>query len=123
MTLAWVGVVKQTGYTPLEAGMWSRFLAIYAGLYVSSNFLRPIRLSLALGAAASFDRVIVSRQPASKPASRPAGQPNAAVRCRPAGAQPHRTRTQRTAAPGADRRPLRTRATSRCRWPSRSAPA
>jgi hypothetical protein len=58
MTISWITVVKQTGMTPLEAGQWTRFLAIYAGLYVSSNFLRPIRLSLALGAAASFDRVI-----------------------------------------------------------------
>jgi hypothetical protein len=69
MTISWISVVKQTGYTPLEAGMWSRFLAIYAGLYVSSNFLRPIRLSLALGAAATFDRIIVSRPPAARPPS------------------------------------------------------
>lgn len=31
ITIAWIGVVKQTGLTPLDAGMWPRFLGLYAG--------------------------------------------------------------------------------------------
>jgi hypothetical protein len=51
-------LVKQSGLTPLDAGQWPKFLAIYAGLYVGSNFLRPIRLSAALAAAPLVNRLI-----------------------------------------------------------------
>lgn len=35
-----------------------KFLAVYAGLWVSSHFMRPIRLSLAIAAAPAFDSVL-----------------------------------------------------------------
>ena len=40
ITLAWIAIVKQYGLTPMDAGMWPQFLAVYAGLWVSSHFLR-----------------------------------------------------------------------------------
>ncbi|KXZ46702.1 hypothetical protein GPECTOR_41g666 [Gonium pectorale] len=64
ITIAWLTVVRSTGLTPLDGGNWPRFLAIYAGLWIGSNFLRPIRLTLALAAAPLFDAAIgfVSRR-------------------------------------------------------------
>ena len=51
-------LVRQSGLTPLDPGQWPKFLALYAGLYVGSNFLRPIRLSAALAAAPLVNRLI-----------------------------------------------------------------
>ncbi|PNH06966.1 hypothetical protein TSOC_006619, partial [Tetrabaena socialis] len=64
ITIAWLTVVRTTGLTPLDADNWTRFVAIYAGLWIGSNFLRPVRLTLAVAAAPLFDRVIgaVSRR-------------------------------------------------------------
>ncbi|KAF5825796.1 hypothetical protein DUNSADRAFT_6918 [Dunaliella salina] len=58
MTMAWLTLVKTTGATPLMPGMWPKFLAIYGGLWLGAGFMRPIRLSLALGAAPYFDRAL-----------------------------------------------------------------
>jgi hypothetical protein len=72
VTLAWLAVVKSTGLTPLAAGMWPKFLSIYAGLWVSSHFMRPIRLSMALAAAPFFDGVLrgaMARLGVGKPAA------------------------------------------------------
>ncbi|KAG2443167.1 hypothetical protein HYH02_009576 [Chlamydomonas schloesseri] len=60
ITISWLTVVRTTGLTPLDAGNWPKFLAIYAGLWVGSNFLRPIRLTLALAAAPLFDGAITA---------------------------------------------------------------
>ncbi|PNW82702.1 hypothetical protein CHLRE_06g290300v5 [Chlamydomonas reinhardtii] len=60
ITIAWLTVVRTTGLTPMDAGNWPKFLAIYAGLWVGSNFLRPIRLTLALAAAPLFDGAITA---------------------------------------------------------------
>ncbi|KAG2422424.1 hypothetical protein HXX76_016039 [Chlamydomonas incerta] len=60
ITISWLTVVRTTGLTPLDAGNWPKFLAIYAGLWVGSNFLRPIRLTLALAAAPLFDGAITT---------------------------------------------------------------
>ncbi|GAX83387.1 hypothetical protein CEUSTIGMA_g10812.t1 [Chlamydomonas eustigma] len=58
ITIAWLTVVRTTGAMPISPGMWPKFLAIYAGLWVTSHFMRPIRLSLAIAAAPFFDRGI-----------------------------------------------------------------
>ncbi|GIL80577.1 hypothetical protein Vretimale_16006, partial [Volvox reticuliferus] len=64
ITIAWLTVVRTTGLTPLDGGNWPCFLGIYAGLWIGSNFLRPLRLTLALAAAPFFDAAIgaVSRR-------------------------------------------------------------
>lgn len=41
--IAWCIHGKTTGLSPLAAGQWRGFLAIYSGLYVANNFLRPAR--------------------------------------------------------------------------------
>ncbi|KAG2500765.1 hypothetical protein HYH03_001527 [Edaphochlamys debaryana] len=64
ITIAWLTIVRTTGLTPLDGANWPKFLAVYAGLWVGSNFLRPIRLTLAIAAAPAFDACIswVSRK-------------------------------------------------------------
>ncbi|GLI70908.1 hypothetical protein VaNZ11_015934, partial [Volvox africanus] len=64
ITIAWLTVVRTTGLTPLDGGNWPCFVGIYAGLWIGSNFLRPLRLTLALAAAPLFDAAIdaVSRR-------------------------------------------------------------
>eukprot|EP00798_Chlamydomonas_sp_ICE-L_P019052 gene19052-25653_t len=57
ITIAWVSVVIATGGTPLLEANRARFVAVYAGLWVSSHFMRPIRLSLAIAAAPTMDKV------------------------------------------------------------------
>lgn len=58
VTLSWLSVVKQTGLTPLDPGMWPRFLGIYAGLYLAvGSLMRPLRLAAALAAAPFFNKV------------------------------------------------------------------
>lgn len=59
VTMSWLTVVKQTGLTPLDPGMWPRFLGIYAGLYVAiGSVLRPFRLTAALAAAPFFNKAL-----------------------------------------------------------------
>ncbi len=71
--------MKTTGNMPTAPGQWQNFLAIYAGLlvctpherprasflsaglWVTSHFMRPIRLSLACAAAPFFEKVNGSR--------------------------------------------------------------
>jgi hypothetical protein len=56
VTMSWLTVVKQTGLTPLDPGMWPRFLGIYAAMYVSiGSIMRPLRLTAALAAAPFFN--------------------------------------------------------------------
>ncbi|KAF6236432.1 hypothetical protein COO60DRAFT_1709441 [Scenedesmus sp. NREL 46B-D3] len=58
VTIAWLAVVKQTGLTPIDPGQWPKFLAVYAGLYITTNLLRPVRLTLALAAAPFFNTAL-----------------------------------------------------------------
>jgi hypothetical protein len=37
---------------------WPKFLAVYAGLYITTNLLRPVRLTLALAAAPFFNTAL-----------------------------------------------------------------
>jgi hypothetical protein len=47
-------------FAPVAAEHRPKFLAVYAGLWVSSHFLRPFRLSLAIAAAPAFDAALNS---------------------------------------------------------------
>jgi hypothetical protein len=55
---AWIIHGKATGLSPLAAGQWKPFFAIYTGLWAANNFLRPVRFSVAVLLAPSFDRLI-----------------------------------------------------------------
>eukprot|EP00798_Chlamydomonas_sp_ICE-L_P003665 gene3665-13738_t len=54
--IAWVSVVNATGCKPLLEANRARFVAVYAGLWVSSHLLSPIRLSLAIASAPTMDK-------------------------------------------------------------------
>lgn len=62
-TICWVSVVKSTGLTPLEPGMWPKFLALYAALYLTAGTItRPLRLTFAIAAAPAVERALASLQ-------------------------------------------------------------
>lgn len=48
--------------SPLAPGQWKPFLAIYGGLWVFNNFVRPIRVALAVGISPLFDRAVLGIQ-------------------------------------------------------------
>ena len=56
--IAWVIHGKSTGMSPLATGQWKQFLAVYTGLYVANNFLRPIRFGVSVLIAPKFDDII-----------------------------------------------------------------
>ena len=45
--------------SPLFPGQWKKFLGVYAGFYVVSNFLRPFRVALAVAIGPYFDRFVL----------------------------------------------------------------
>jgi hypothetical protein len=63
VTISWLSVVKQTGLTPLDPGMWPRFLGIYAAIYLSvGSIMRPLRLTAALAVAPLFTKALDTLQ-------------------------------------------------------------
>ena len=58
MAVSWVGFVKKFGVSPLASGQWPKFLAFYSAFWMAQNFVRPLRLSLALAMAPAFDRFV-----------------------------------------------------------------
>lgn len=57
-SIAWLGFVKINGVAPTDPGQWAPFLAYYAGIWAIQNFLRPLRISLAIGLAPVCDRAM-----------------------------------------------------------------
>jgi hypothetical protein len=55
---AWVIHGKASGMSPLAPGQWKQFFAIYTGLWAANNFLRPVRFSIAVFLAPTFDKLI-----------------------------------------------------------------
>ena len=56
--IAWVIHGKSTGLSPLVKGQWKQFLAVYTGLYVANNFLRPFRFGVSVLIAPKFEDMI-----------------------------------------------------------------
>jgi len=56
--LSWVTYGKTTGMSPLDAGQWPGFIAIYAGIWVANNFLRPLRVAAAIALGPFFERIV-----------------------------------------------------------------
>ncbi len=57
-SLSWFTFSKKSGMSPLAPGQWKGFLAIYAGFYVFSSLLRPLRVGLAIGISKYFDSAL-----------------------------------------------------------------
>lgn len=58
VAIAWITHVKRTGLSPLVAGQWSGFLAVYAGLWTLQNFLRPMRFGLAVALTPAVNKLM-----------------------------------------------------------------
>jgi len=57
--LSWVTFAKSTGLSPLAAGQWKPFLAVYAGYYVTiGTVMRPLRIAIAMGLTPLFNKFI-----------------------------------------------------------------
>lgn len=44
--------------SPLAPGQWKGFLAVYAGFYLISNIVRPLRLAAAVAISPKFDQLV-----------------------------------------------------------------
>ena len=58
VSLSWYIFNQRTGLSPLAPGQWKGFLAVYAGIYVVNNVIRPLRFGLSVGVSVYFDRAI-----------------------------------------------------------------
>jgi len=58
LSLAWFSFSKKTGLSPLAPGQWKSFMVVYSGFYVLSNFVRPVRVAIAVTIGKYFDSFI-----------------------------------------------------------------
>lgn len=49
---------KKNGISPFAPGQWKEFLTVYFGLWAAMNFVRPLRVWLALGLTPYFDKIV-----------------------------------------------------------------
>ncbi len=49
---------KSTGLSPLAPGAMPKFAAVYAGYWIAMNFLRPVRIAVAVTVSPLFDRLM-----------------------------------------------------------------
>ena len=58
LSVAWFLFSTRTGLSPLAEGQKPAFLAVYAGLVVLQNVIRPVRFAASVALSPSFDRLI-----------------------------------------------------------------
>jgi len=59
VSVAWFTFCQSTGLSPLAPGQWSKFLAVYAGIYLTfGTITRPFRMAFSVGVTPLFGRVI-----------------------------------------------------------------
>jgi len=58
LSIAWFLFSSRTGLSPLAPGQKGKFLAIYSGLVLFLNVIRPLRFALAAGLSPAFDKLI-----------------------------------------------------------------
>ncbi|TFJ86774.1 hypothetical protein NSK_001862 [Nannochloropsis salina CCMP1776] len=49
---------KKYNISPFAAGQWKNFLAVYGTLWAAMNFLRPLRVWIALGVTPYFEKIV-----------------------------------------------------------------
>ena len=55
MSVAWFTFCQSTGLSPLAPGQWSKFLAVYAGIYLTfGTITRPFRMAFSVGVTPLF---------------------------------------------------------------------
>ena len=58
LSVSWFTHSKKTGLSPLAPGQWKPFLAVYAGFYVFTNIIRPLRFGLSVVVARYFESFV-----------------------------------------------------------------
>lgn len=58
LSVSWYTHSKRTGLSPLAPGQWKPFLAVYAGFYVFTNIIRPLRFGLSVVVARYFESFV-----------------------------------------------------------------
>jgi len=58
LSLAWFSFSLKTGLSPLAPGQWKPFTLVYAGFYVISNLVRPVRVAIAIAIGKYFDSIL-----------------------------------------------------------------
>ena len=58
LSLSWYTHSKKTGLSPLAPNQWKPFLAVYAGFYVFTNIIRPLRFGLSVVVSRYFDQFV-----------------------------------------------------------------
>lgn len=51
-------LIRQTGLSPLAAGQWKKFLAVYAGFWMFNNIVRPMRVGVAVAISPQFEKIV-----------------------------------------------------------------
>jgi len=59
LSLAWFTFSAQTGLSPLAPNQWKPFTLVYAGFYVLSNLVRPLRIGIAITIGKYFDSILL----------------------------------------------------------------
>ena len=62
LSIAWFLFSRRTGLSPLAPGQWPAFLAVYAGLVLLQNVIRPLRFALSVALSPTFDNLIAKVQ-------------------------------------------------------------
>jgi len=58
LSIAWYAFSSRTGLSPLSPGQWKPFLAVYGGLVLLQNVIRPLRFALSAAISPAFDELI-----------------------------------------------------------------
>ena len=59
IALAWGTFTRASGLSPLAPEQWSKFLAVYVGIYATlGTVLRPFRLAIAVGMTPGFSAIV-----------------------------------------------------------------
>ena len=57
--LAWYTFALRTGLSPLAPGQWKGFLSVFAGIWVMTNFIKPVRFIVGLSLRSQFKSLIL----------------------------------------------------------------
>jgi hypothetical protein len=62
VSAAWYIFCQRTRLSPLAAGQWPKFLAVYSGFWVFNNVVRPIRFAVSVAISTQFDNIVSTIQ-------------------------------------------------------------
>jgi len=66
LSLSWFSFCVKTGLSPLAPGQWKPFTLVYAGFYVLSNLVRPLRIGISIAIGKYFESILKYLQDKTK---------------------------------------------------------